>query len=237
MLPSRRVVLTAGAWFCVAGNRPSFGQATARRFCADASGQSGPPDLIEPEIYQGRAIGFFIGEECKLTRVFFESAAGTFVDRNDTSAYFDPDKRYIGLGESFIRRTSSEAYGLLRLAGVLAHETAHSFQVAFGVDKMLGDVRGHSVKYVELHADYLAGSYMAWRSQFRAGAPSELRSMFFQLGDDRVESSMHHGNRPQRFMAFARGHSEYQTASRAQGSWPTVRNAAAMGLKYVLSTL
>jgi hypothetical protein len=115
---------------------------------------------------------------------------------------------------------------------LLAHETGHIFQFQWKVDSALGNVRSERVKYIELHADYLAGAYMAWREKYVQGAPAQLSKLFYSLGDRALNSEDHHGTERERLAAFSFGYGKFQSLTEA-GQTPDVKSAATLGILYV----
>ena len=113
---------------------------------------------------------------------------------------------------------------------VCAHEFGHIFQYNSGYyDKLTTGVGAHTVKLIELHADYLAGYYLAGR---KAAYPDlDLQgagALFDRLGDTQFNDPTHHGTSAQRVAAIEAGfkfgrHSEQP-----------IKPAAANGAEFVL---
>jgi len=87
------------------------------------------------------------------------------------------------------------------LAGVLAHEFAHILQWRLGC-RLVGRAR-------ELHADYLAGWYLARRQPGPFKSARKLRAFAKKLhakGDHALASPQHHGTPNERVAALMLGH-------------------------------
>ena len=140
----------------------------------------------------------------------------------------------IVFGNVLIDRIKNQPFGLLSLAGILAHETSHLYQYGSGDYSYLLDGCGPHNKpklLVELQADYLAGGYMAWRAQWIPGAPDDLSKLFFSLGDDQLTNPDFHGTRAQRLLAFYDG---FKTGKRLIDTGTMDRKRlAASGVLYV----
>ncbi|MGH6815399.1 MAG: hypothetical protein ACREC6_06830 [Hyphomicrobiaceae bacterium] len=165
---------------------------------------------------------------------FFRTRGRVYIVADSELAYADGTQQFIAVGDRLV-----ESYGRIRLAkitGLLAHEKGHLFQTGWNFDGVLLDTGGHHVKYVELHADYLAGCYKAWRGQTRAVDAQALSGDFYRLGDRKFGSKNHHGTHPERFGAFVNGFLQFKDALERNRN-ADVKLAAAMGLKYVQALL
>jgi hypothetical protein len=90
---------------------------------------------------------------------------------------------------------------------VCAHEFGHIFQYKSGFyDKLTTGEGAQTVKLVELHADYLAGYYLAGRKS--AYPDLDLQgagALFESLGDTKFNNPAHHGTSAQRVAAIEAG--------------------------------
>jgi hypothetical protein len=168
---------------------------------------------------------------------FFKTPSSIYLDLQGTDAHaVDAD---ISIGLKFIAQyytANDERTGQLKIAGILAHEKSHVFQFYWKFESMLRDVQGHPVKWFELHADYLAGAYMAWRDSGRAKSASELSRFFFDLGDRAVTSDDHHGTEDERLAAFTYGYFEFLELTKERRR-ADVESAAIKGVLYVQRSL
>ncbi len=183
-----------------------------------------------------RQLADHIKQEERLLHTFFTTQASIYLELQGRDAHASPG--YVGLGLQFVQRyaPSLNFADKLKISGLLAHETAHTFQFEWKLDSMLANVRGQPVKYVELHADYLAGAYMAWREKSLQGAPAQLSELFYRLGDRALNSADHHGTEHERLAAFSFGYLEFQSLTEA-GKAPDVKYAATTGILYVKRSL
>ena len=162
---------------------------------------------------------------------------GFFDDSGAKNALATPQTRIPGtegtviVGVNLFRDALHDLHdqGVAAIA-VCAHEFGHIFQYNSGYyDKLTTGVGTHTVKLVELHADYLAGYYLAGR---KAAYPDlDLQgagALFDSLGDIRFNDPTHHGTSAQRVAAIEAGfkfgrHSEQP-----------IKRAAAVGAEFVL---
>jgi hypothetical protein len=215
----------------------------SRGYCFDALQRDDPSEarsdmknLLPLAQSSDLALVAYIEREYELLSQFFGRRAELYFDANEDGAYVERKTgRYIVLGNPFIESYTGRKYGLLMVSGILAHEQSHVFQIHWKINFMLENVKGHEVKQVEIHADYLAGAYMAWRGKRRNGAPGELAALFYELGDRKYRQK-HHGTSEERFLAFARGYHDLQKMKSGSAD-VDVRTAAAKGLQYVQETL
>jgi hypothetical protein len=75
---------------------------------------------------------------------------------------------------------NASPYGGVAVAGICAHECGHIFQFNSKYSAMLA---GRTAKYVELHADYIAGYYMGRRRQFNSDRIAVFAKSLFAKGD------------------------------------------------------
>ncbi|MGD9918500.1 MAG: hypothetical protein AB7U46_10795 [Paenirhodobacter sp.] len=110
-----------------------------------------------------------------------------------------------------LQHLSQGALGGSVVAGVIAHEFSHIAQYHHAaLFQRLRD-RHRSVKFVELHADYMAGFYMG--NKF-ADSPEQIDTFaqaLFELGDDHFSQIGHHGTPEQRYVAMKAGFNYYRS--------------------------
>jgi hypothetical protein len=243
-------VLACGCLVCGLGGNATA-QEPKRRYCLDAVGGSAGPSVAVDDLSQAVAFDYLKAviahirrEQIFLTQ-FFEVQSPIYLKPQGGSAYADPPKQApdgsrqsaaIVLGLRFLQYRISLSNGYFPISGILAHEKSHVFQYHWGLDVMLGNVRGQKVKYVELHADYLSGAYMAWRRNVAATKADELSQLFYSLGDRAVDSEDHHGTQEERFKAYANGYFEFLSL-KEKGRPENVVSAATMGALYVQKIL
>ncbi len=109
--------------------------------------------------------------------------------------------------------TSAE-YGGSIVSGVIAHEFAHILQCS-DPDLFLRLASAHgSVKFLELHADFIAGYYMGTKFAAKPWALETLSRKIFELGDTHFNSPGHHGTAEERHIALKAGFRFYLAATR-----------------------
>jgi hypothetical protein len=88
------------------------------------------------------------------------------------------------------------------LAGVIAHEFAHIYQYHNDyLRRLLG--LDQTVKFVELHADFLSGFYMGGKSG--SIEVKDYANAFFEIGDYEFNAPAHHGTPAERYLALKAG--------------------------------
>ena len=104
---------------------------------------------------------------------------------------------------------TSAHWGGSIVAGVIAHEFAHIMQFSDPARySRLLDHHG-TVKFLELHADFMAGYYMGTKF---ADKPQDLETLarkIFELGDNNFTSIGHHGTPEERHVALRAGFRYY----------------------------
>jgi predicted metalloprotease len=88
------------------------------------------------------------------------------------------------------------------VAGVVAHEFGHIHQYFSGYMERLRSMDS-TVKFVELHADFLSGFYMGGKSG--TISITDYTNAFFDIGDNQVKNADHHGTPEERFLAIKGG--------------------------------
>jgi hypothetical protein len=113
----------------------------------------------------------------------------------------------IFLGLKLIQMEARNTKGsLFSLPAILAHEFAHSVQFKTGC-LLQGKKR-------ELHADYIAGYFIAHRARFRKQSTAQAAKNFFAKGDYMFNDAQHHGTPEERWNAFWAGY-QLNKASKA----------------------
>jgi hypothetical protein len=235
-------LVSCGCGFCLPAPMQAQSNRETRRYCFDALSREEPfetrltsRNLVRLGEYSDPALAAYIEREGELLSQFFGPRTTFYFDASERGAYMDRfSGRYVVLGTDFINNYAKRQYGLLMVSGIIAHEYSHIFQVHSKINSALEDVMGQKVKHVEIHADYLAGAYMAWREKYRAGAPAHLADLFYELGD-RKSPEIHHGTSQERFWFYQRGYHDAQ--SMARNGTLDVWTVAAMGLKHVRQIL
>lgn len=121
-----------------------------------------------------------------------------------TDTYVAGTRGTVLLGLNLIRQEMhSSEYGGVAVAGISAHECGHIFQFFSPYVRRLG---GYTAKYVELHADFLAGYYMGRRREFSSDRIAVFARSVFNKGDYNFNHPSHHGTPDQRFEAMKRGY-------------------------------
>ncbi len=106
---------------------------------------------------------------------------------------------------------NSAYYGGSIVAGVIAHEFAHIIQFSDpALYRRLS--KAHStVKFLELHADFIAGYYMGTKFGHKPEDLETLARKIFELGDNNFTNVGHHGTPQERHVALRAGFRFYTT--------------------------
>lgn len=124
----------------------------------------------------------------------------------------------VDLMTSEFRSAFGSGYGI---PAIIGHEYAHIMQFKNAIP-----LRG---KWIELHADYMAGWFTAHRGRFdRIQNSQESAISFFNKGDYAFNSETHHGTPAERVGAFMAG---FQL--NMQQNQPDARAAYASGINYL----
>jgi len=109
------------------------------------------------------------------------------------------------LGRHFLNRLMSDyADSGVAVVGILAHEFAHIFQYRHDlVDRL---IRDDTVKLAELHADFLAGMYLARLRREQPGLQLYYTGeQFSKMGDAHSDDPDHHGTPAERLRSIEFG--------------------------------
>ena len=99
----------------------------------------------------------------------------------------------------------TEEMRLLAFEVVVGHEFAHIYQVRrnFTERLMAAEPTG---KFVELHADFMAGWFMSQRHNLTIEVLQFVANVLFERGDQAVGLPGHHGTKADRFSAVLQGY-------------------------------
>lgn len=99
----------------------------------------------------------------------------------------------------------STKWGGAVVSGVIAHEFGHIYQFFSDYMKRL-EALHKTVKFQELHADFLSAFYMGKK---HAASPLDLNDyfdQFYNLGDYQFDRKDHHGTKAERYFAIKAGY-------------------------------
>jgi hypothetical protein len=89
---------------------------------------------------------------------------------------------------------------------ICAHEFGHIYQFAYGQHARLAEL-DRTVRPIELHADFLAGYYLALRHNAKAQLDLQaVGRVFYELGDTDFNDRGHHGTPEERSRAITGGY-------------------------------
>ena len=108
----------------------------------------------------------------------------------------------LGLLQSQLKASQ---WGGAVVAGIVAHEFSHIYQFYTDYGARLEKMHG-TVKFQELHADYISAFYMAKKYVASKVKLDDYFDAFFQLGDYQFNDKDHHGTREERYFAVKSGH-------------------------------
>ena len=115
------------------------------------------------------------------------------------------------------------------LAGVIAHEFGHIYQNFTNAMPRLRSL-GPTVKFVELHADFLSGFYMAGKD--RTIDVRSYADAFFKIGDYGFTEPDHHGTPEERYFVLKAGYN-YRLAKPAAGVPDAAKEAETVLKEYI----
>lgn len=144
----------------------------------------------------------FLNKERSSLESFFGLKIDLYIGE-ENNAYFSPFcdlascQGQVSIGKDLMAELSTKSYGLVRLQAVFAHEYAHAYQSRI---KLIA-----SGKLPELHADFLAGYYIASTKSITNQQFQSILHEFFSLGDNDFFSEDHHGTSEERSCAIAEG--------------------------------
>jgi hypothetical protein len=91
------------------------------------------------------------------------------------------------------------------VSGIIAHEFGHIYQFYTDYAKRLAALH-KTVKFQELHADYVSAFYMAKKHVASDVNLKDYFDAFYELGDYDFNHQDHHGTREERYFAVKSGH-------------------------------
>lgn len=141
----------------------------------------------------------------ELERFFDFGFAAVCMDDEEYGAYYELESQNMVLGTQFFLDAANPPGNLNKAIAMIAHEAAHAFQSKHGLLDLLVETNPHRVKCIELHADFLAGGVMGWRSRTYDINEKDLSKVFFMLGDNMTGTDGHHGRGAERFLSFRQG--------------------------------
>ncbi|MEI4194485.1 hypothetical protein [Roseovarius sp. E0-M6] len=104
---------------------------------------------------------------------------------------------------------TSARFGGSIVSGVIAHEFSHILQMQDqGIFDRLQN-RHDTVKFLELHADFMAGYYMGTKFSQQPDDLDTLSRKIFELGDNNFTNIGHHGTPQERHVALRAGFRYY----------------------------
>jgi hypothetical protein len=114
--------------------------------------------------------------------------------------------------EMLAEQLQRSKWGGAILAGVIAHEFGHIYQYFSGYMTRLSAL-DKTVKFVELHADFLSGFYMGGKGEMIDVKP--YADAFFRIGDYEFNNAGHHGTPEERYFVLKAGYNLRLTKSSA----------------------
>lgn len=193
------------------------------------SGAGGIPQIV-PYSGNPEVDAAYQREGLALVEIFeVKPAGGYFNDSSGPNAFATPIKYFqnsydgtIAFGIRLLDMELRRDYGRgLSVPAIMAHEFAHIYQF---MDGSLADV---ATPVRELHADFLAGWYMARRNISESLMKPALDA-FFGMGDYHFNSPNHHGTPMQRLRSLLAGYADSATS---------IEEAFQSGLEHVASIL
>jgi hypothetical protein len=160
--------------------------------------------------------------------VFYDDARGMNALATPTTLV----PNYVGtvlFGRRLYERTRSMDINGMTTIAVCAHEFGHIAQFSLGLREPL-ERRHPTVKLVELHADFMAGYFIADRKrEFPELDIQGAGAMFDDLGDTDFGEKTHHGTSAERVGAIEAGYAF------GRGRAADVTEAARAGAQFIIS--
>lgn len=119
-----------------------------------------------------------------------------YASSESSNAFYFDGSVYLGY-KLLADEIEDKSRGLDAVSGIMAHEFAHILQ-----EKLSCTLDG---KIRELHADFLAGYYMAKRGGYTADAVTAFGTSLYAKGDGELWEASHHGTPKQRITAMLGG--------------------------------
>jgi hypothetical protein len=225
-------IVASPAW----AQRPAVGGCALCPCAGYAFGGNGPnvPPRIatssgdaETDRFLGRALA-------RLASTFQVSPGFAFFDDGNSPNAFASSETLVGngpgtvlMGMRLFSHLMARRDNGIAVIGVCAHEFAHIHQMSGGYRGRLASLHA-TVKPVELHADFLAGYYMARRKAEHPGLDLRMLALeLYKRGDTEFTSRQHHGTPDERLGALSAGYGFGKEGNR------DIAQAADAGLQFV----
>jgi hypothetical protein len=182
---------------CISGSAP--GSAGAKKYSV-STGNQFVDNAIRVDISElNRQFGVFVPvyfENTDVKNAYFTNQKFPELIQEDTGS---SDANYTGSvfiaaglwNDEYIKNQG------FALPAIMAHEFAHAMQYSRGFP--------YGGKWLELHADYMAGWFAGHRGRFAAQNDIGILQSFFNKGDYDFFSQRHHGTPQERANAFFEG--------------------------------
>ena len=148
-----------------------------------------------------------VGELDNIIKLMKVDPGFQYVDARNAFAVSDSFvagfKGTVLIGVELVRELLEPDDGGISVAGVLAHECAHIFQFFSGYAQSL---RGQTPVRVELHADVLAGYYLATKVGSAGGRLAVMQRELIKHGTYNPQNPNYHGTPGQRNAALDEGY-------------------------------
>jgi hypothetical protein len=106
----------------------------------------------------------------------------------------------------FAERMRADGDAGMTIMAICAHEFGHIHQITHEYRQALEDL-DETARPIELHADYLAGYFLALRKQEHSEFDLQtVGRQFFAMGDTDLASPQHHGTSEERIAAISAGY-------------------------------
>ena len=171
----------------------------------------------------------------RLARTFDVRPGFAYIDDGQSkNAYATPETRIprthgtVLFGLNLLREALHMGIGGdIAVLGICAHEFAHIFQFFSHYYREL-ESRHHTVKLIELHADYLSGYFIGRLKQDRPSIRLyNFGRLINSIGDTNFNNPSHHGTSEERVRAA-------ETGFRAASSVSSAQSAARQGFEFVV---
>lgn len=146
---------------------------------------------------------------------------------NDSVVLNEGTKGLVAVSIDLLKGSQSEERPPLGFEVIVGHEFGHIFQVRNNyIEPLKVAAANGGKKYVELHADFLAGWFMSKQNQVSMESMQYVTDALFSRGDNSIKSPEHHGTKAERFAAVLQGYVRGPATDSAQG-------AAENGVAYI----
>lgn len=137
---------------------------------------------------------------------FYDDARGENAFATNRTLLSDGQRTVLMGKRLFVEQMREDAGMGTTVIAICAHEFGHIYQMAYGEHERLAAM-DDTVRPLELHADFLAGYYLALRHN--AHAELDLQAVghvFYEMGDTNYTSLRHHGTPEERTRAIEGGY-------------------------------